>query len=166
MNIYLWVLPPDKSWHLCLLRRGLCIQYLQVCGLHTVICCIWSRSLVCDCLRSECCQTLAALKLQDKQQSFDNVPLLTSNSAETLRRMIHFTWKTLQRTEMSDLATALSTILSTLFKVILHLESSCFERKKSLKNETITSSAICSQKHPEILILKKINKTLLLCPKQ
>lgn len=133
MNIYLWVLLPDKSCHLCLLRWRLCIQYLQVCGLHIVICCIWSRSLVCDYLRSKCCQMSAALKRQDKQQSFDNVPLLTSNSAETLRRMIHFTWKTLRRTEMSDLATVLSTILSTPFKVILHLESSCFEWKKGLR---------------------------------
>lgn len=155
MNIYLWVLLPDKSWHLCLLRRGLCIQYLQVCGLHIVICCIWSRSLVCDCLRSECCQTLAALKLQDKQQSFDNVPLLTSNSAETLRRMIHFTWKTLQRTEMSDLATALSTILSTLFKVILHLESSCFERKKALRMKQLHLLLIVHKNIPKYWYWKK-----------
>lgn len=121
MNIYLWVLLTDKSCHLCLLRWRLCIQYLQVCVLHIVICCIWSRSLVCDCSRLKCCQTSAALKLQDKQQSFDDVPLLTSNSAETLRSMIHFAWKTLRCTEMSDLATALSAILSTLLKVILHL---------------------------------------------
>lgn len=102
---------------------GLYIQYLQLCGLLIVICCILSRSLACGCLRSKCCQTSAALRLQGEQSSFNNVPLLAGISAKIVEKTYYFheKFRVELHTEMSDLGTLLSTSHSTLFKEIHHL---------------------------------------------
>lgn len=104
----------------------------------TLPCCL-SHSQACGCLRWRRSQMSAALRLQGKQQSGDNVPLLCNTGAETLRRMIHLQGKTLRHTSVWPW----HAILCTPFKVILTthgaMELSCFEQKKKIRrNKNIT----------------------------
>lgn len=94
MKIYFRVLSSDTTGcHSRLSRYGLCLQYLQLCGLHIVICCILSRSLARGCFRSKGCQPSPALRLQGELWSFNNVPIACQHQRKYTEENVLFPWE-------------------------------------------------------------------------